>query len=371
MRLGVLDPQTGELTDTGMPGRIFAGGLSADGMSVVGVAGGTATPLSVVRADAATGKARELYTAPGRPPAPGYLPEPRALQFEGKFGQPVHAWVYPPASLDAGIPPDERPPYVVWAHGGPAAHADRLLDLEKAYFTSRGIGVIDVNYSGSTGYGRTYRERLRHQWGVADVEDVIAAAQALAESGEADAARLAIRGFSAGGWTALAAVTIHAHGAGPFKAAVSYSGIADPRDFAATTHDFESRYLDGLIGPLPGFEARYAERSPLGHVTGDTVPVLLLQGEDDQIVPPAQARGMARELKAHGVRHAVLEFEGESHGFRRAESIIASLEAELSCYAQAFGFTRRTFPHSGWSTLNTRHPRNHPPPPIQLMAPQR
>ena len=115
MRLGVLDPQTGELTDTGMPGRIFAGGLSADGMSVVGVAGGTATPLSVVRVDAATGKARELYTAPGRPPAPGYLPEPRALQFEGKFGQPVHAWVYPPASLDAGIPPDERPPYVVWA----------------------------------------------------------------------------------------------------------------------------------------------------------------------------------------------------------------------------------------------------------------
>ena len=177
-----------------------------------------------------------------------------------------------------------------------------------------------MNYSGSTGYGRTYRERLRHQWGVADVEDVIAAAQALAESGEADAARLAIRGFSAGGWTALSAVTGSDAGANEMrqagnrsKAAVSYSGIADPRDFAATTHDFESRYLDGLIGPLPGFEARYAERSPLGHVTGDTVPVLLLQGEDDQIVPPAQARGMARELKAHGVRHAVLEFEGESH----------------------------------------------------------
>ncbi len=178
-------------------------------------------------------------------------------------------WVYGPANPDAVVPEGERPPYVVWAHGGPAAHADRLLDLEKAYFTSRGIGIIDVNYGGSTGYGRSYRERLRRQWGVLDVEDVIAAARALIDSGEADPSRLAIRGFAAGGWTALAAVTTHANER-VFKAAVSYSGVTDPRGFAARTHDFESHYLDGLIGPLPGFEALYAERSPLGHVTGDT-----------------------------------------------------------------------------------------------------
>ena len=343
MRLGLLDPATGELTDPGRPDRIFTGGLSADGMSVVGVAGGPSTPLSVTRVDAVTGKAQKLYPARGRRPGSGYLPKPRNLQFEGKFGQTLHAWVYPPANRDAGVPEGERPPYVVWAHGGPASHADRILDLEKAYFTSRGIGIIDVNYGGSTGYGRSYRERLRRQWGVVDVEDVIAAARALVQSGEADTDRLAIRGFSAGGWTALAAVTTHARD-GLFKAAVSYSGIADLRGFAAKTHDFESRYLDGLIGPLPGFAARYAERSPLGHVTADTVPVLLLQGEDDRIVLPDQARGMAKEFKAHGVRYALLEFESESHGFRRAESITASLEAELSCYGQALGFTPRDIP---------------------------
>jgi dipeptidyl aminopeptidase/acylaminoacyl peptidase len=344
MRLGLLDPATGELTDPGIPGRIFMGGLSADGTSVVGVAGGPSTPPSVTRVDAVTGQAQQLSSPPGRLPAPGYLPEPRNLQFEGKFGQTVHAWVYPPANCDAGVPEGERAPYVVWAHGGPASHADPILDLEKAYFTSRGIGIVDVNYGGSTGYGRSYRERLRRQWGIVDVEDVIAAVQALVRSGDADASRLAIRGFSAGGWTALAAVTTHARDGRPFRAAVSYSGIADPRGFAAETHDFESRYLDGLIGPLPGFAALYAERSPLGHVTAGTVPVLLLQGEDDRIVLPAQARGIAKELKAHGVRHALLEFESESHGFRRAESITASLEAELSFYAQTLGFTQRDIP---------------------------
>ena len=169
-------------------------------------------------------------------------------------------------------PEGERPPYVVWAHRGPASHADRLLDLAKAYFTSRGIGIIDVNYGGSTGYGRSYRERLRRQWGVVDVEDVIAAAQALVEAGEADPARLAIRGVSAGAWTALAAVTTHAGKERLFKAATSYSGITDLRDFAAKTHDFESHYADGLAGPLPGFQALYAERSPVGHVTNETPP---------------------------------------------------------------------------------------------------
>ena len=187
------------------------------------------------------------------------------------------------ANPEATVPEGELPPYVVWAHGGPASQSDRRLDLEKAYFTSRGIGVIDVNYGGSAGYGRVYRERLRNQWGVVDVEDVIAAAQALVSSGDADGARLVIRGGSAGGWTALAAVTSHAADS-PFKAATSYYGITDPRSFAATTHDFESRYTDGLIGPLPGLAATYAERSPAQHVSTRTCPILQLHGQDDQIV---------------------------------------------------------------------------------------
>ena len=338
MRLGLLDPATGELTDLDIPYRVFTSGLSADGTSVVGVAGGPSTPASLIRVDAETGKAKKLYSASGRLPAAGFLPKPRALKFDGKFGQTLRAWVYPPANPGAVVPADERPPYVIWAHGGPASHADRLLDLEKAYFTSRGIGIIDVNYGGSTGYGRTYRERLRRLWGVLDVEDVVAAAQALVDAGEADPARLAIRGFSAGGWTALAAVTTHAK-EHVFQAAVSYSGIADVRAFAAKTHDFESHYLDGLIGPLPGFQALYAERSPASHVTNDTAPILLFQGEDDRIVLPGQAHDLAKQLSASNIHYARLEFQGESHGFRRAETITTALEAELSFYAQTLNFT--------------------------------
>jgi dipeptidyl aminopeptidase/acylaminoacyl peptidase len=339
MRLGILDPGTGEMDDldTGYP--LFASGLSADGMSVVGVAGGPDTSLAVIRVDAGTGKTEVICQEITDLPDPAYLPRPRPMRLEGRFGRTVHALVYPPANPQAQGPAGERPPYVVWAHGGPTSHVTGLLDLEKAYFTSRGIGIADVNYGGSTGYGRSYRERLRLNWGVVDVEDVMAAALALAEAGEADPARLAVRGHSAGGWTALAAVTTRAGGAPVFRAATSYYGVADLAEFAAQTHDFESHYLDSLLGPLPGFQAVYAERSPAGHVTDETCPILLLQGLDDPIVPPGQARAIAAALAAHGIRHALCEFEGESHGFQRAETIIACLEAELSFYGQILGFT--------------------------------
>jgi dipeptidyl aminopeptidase/acylaminoacyl peptidase len=258
----------------------------------------------------------------------------------------VHALVYPPANPAVAAPEGELPPYIVWVHGGPTAHVEPQLDLGKAFFTSRGIGIIDVNYGGSSGYGRAYRERLHGQWGVVDVSDVISAALALAEAGQADAKRLGIRGGSAGGWTALAAVTSGIGTAGPrpergavFAAAVSYFGISDLHGLAGQTHDFESRYLDGLIGPLPECGALYAERAPLGHVTDLTCPVLLLQGLDDPVVPPAQSESIAADLAAHGIRYAYLPFAGESHGFRRAETIIASLEAELSFYGQIMGFT--------------------------------
>jgi dipeptidyl aminopeptidase/acylaminoacyl peptidase len=339
MRLGLLDPETGELDDLEVPFQEFLSGVSADGTTIVAVAGGPQIPLSVVRINAATGKSEVLRRESDDIPDAGYLPVPSQVKLEGQYGRNVHALVYPPTHPDAVAPDGELPPYIVWAHGGPTSHVVGLLDLEKAYFTSRGIGVIDVNYGGSTGYGRSYRERLRMQWGVVDVEDAVAAGLALADKDQADPRRLGIRGASAGGWTALAAVTTQAARHPVFSAAASYFGVADLREFAAETHDFESHYLDGLIGPLPGFEYVYAERSPAGHVTDATCPVLLLQGLDDPIVPPRQAESIAADLSAHGIRHALLTFAGESHGFRRTETIIAALEAELSFYGQVLGFT--------------------------------
>jgi dipeptidyl aminopeptidase/acylaminoacyl peptidase len=354
MRLGLLDPETGELADLDLPYPVFDSGVSADGMSILGIAGGPAVPRSLIRVDAATGAVDVLCPAMDAVPDAAYLPVPRQVELEGWFGRKVHALVYPPANPDVTAPAGELPPYVVWVHGGPTSHETALLDLEKAYFTSRGIGIVDVNYGGSTGYGRRYRERLRRQWGVVDVEDAIAAARALADAGEADGARLAIRGGSAGGWTALAAVTVGAGSRSVFSAATSYYGVSDLRQLAAHTHDFESRYLDGLIGALPAFEMIYVERSPVGHVTPATCPILLLQGLDDPVVPPAQSEAIAAQLAAHGIPHAYLAFEGESHGFRRAGTIIACLEAELSFYGQILGFSPPGIPALTIVTGQTR-----------------
>jgi dipeptidyl aminopeptidase/acylaminoacyl peptidase len=345
MRLGLLDPETMELTDLDLELSQFDPALAADGSTIAGVAGSASQPEAVVRVDADSGRQEVLRQERGELPDPGYLPVPRAVELEGPYGRVVHALVYPPSNPAVTGPERERPPYVVWVHGGPTGQVVPLLDLEKAYFTSRGIGIIDVNYGGSTGYGRLYRERLRRKWGVVDVEDAVAAARSLADAGEADPKRLAIRGGSAGGWTALATVTTGIALCGPvFSAATSYYGVADLAHFAALTHDFESRYLDGLIGPLPGFEIVYTERAPVGHVTDATCPVLLLQGLDDPVVPPAQSESIARDLAEHGIRHAYIAFPGESHGFRKAETITAALEAEISFYGQILGFTPPDIP---------------------------
>jgi dipeptidyl aminopeptidase/acylaminoacyl peptidase len=208
------------------------------------------------------------------------------------------------------------------------------VDLVKAYFTSRGIGVVDVNYGGSTGYGRAYRERLRGQWGVVDVEDTVAAVRGLADAGLADPARLAIEGGSAGGWTVLAALT----GTDAFACGASYFGVAELLHFAQDTHDFESRYLDGLIGPLPEARGLYEQRAPLSHVDSLSCPVLLLQGLDDPIVPPSQAELFRDALVRNGIPHAYRAYEGESHGFRRADTIIDARQSELSFYGQVMGF---------------------------------
>jgi dipeptidyl aminopeptidase/acylaminoacyl peptidase len=266
-------------------------------------------------------------------PDAAWLPLARAITVDGPHG-PVHAFAYPPTNPDAVAPAGELPPYIVLAHGGPTAHAAGGASLDVAYFTSRGIGVLDVNYGGSTGYGRTYRERLDGAWGVVDRDDVVAAASGVADQGIADAARLAIRGGSAGGWTVLCALTASDR----FAAGISRYGVADLRALAADTHDFEARYLDRLVGPLPEAEAVYVERSPLSHLERFTTPMLLEQGLEDAVVPPAQSEAVRDALAARGVTHAYLAFEGEGHGFRRPETIVQSLEAELSFLGQVLGF---------------------------------
>lgn len=337
-RLAVLDPASGELTDLDLPYRAYSSGLSVSGMTVATVGAGPADLPSVIAVNAATGSSRVPRAAAGLVVDRGWLPEPVRLSIDG-----VHALLHPPASPEVRAPDGELPPYVVRVHGGPTSAAVPALDPSIAYFTSRGIGVAELNYGGSSGYGRAYRDRLRGQWGVVDVADAYALAAALASSGRADPKRLAIRGGSAGGWTVLAAVTTGLRLADGdhrvrFAAAVSYYGIADLRALATDTHDFESRYVDGLVGPLPSAAAAYAERSPLGHVTADTPPVLLLQGLQDPVVPPTQSEALVRELAASGVPHAYVGFAGEAHGFRRAETMIAALEAELSFYGQVMGF---------------------------------
>jgi dipeptidyl aminopeptidase/acylaminoacyl peptidase len=358
--LAILDPESFELKEVDTPFAEFAPGgaatLAADGDTIVAVAGGPTTRSAVVRIDAATARMEVLQREQGALPDQAYLPVPEHVDFEGPYGQVVHALLYRPTNPEVTGPADERAPYVVWVHGGPTGRATPVLDLGKAYFTSRGIGVIDVNYGGSTGYGRLYRERLRREWGVVDVHDAIAAARWVADSAHADPARLAIRGGSAGGWTALAAVTTGTRRGRVFSAAASYFGVAELRSFVATTHDFESRYLDGLIGPLPGYATQHDERAPVGHVTGETCPILLLQGLDDPIVPPAQAESIAADLAAHGIPYAYLPFEGESHGFRKAETITAAFEAELSFYGQILGFEPPGIPVVPVSSRGTQGP---------------
>ncbi len=262
-----------------------------------------------------------------------WMPRPRAVSFDGARG-PVHAFDYPPTNPAAAAPEGELPPYVVFVHGGPTTHVGPAATPRIAYFTSRGIGVLDVNYGGSTGYGRAYRERLLGQWGVVDVEDVAAAAQGLAASGLADPARIAIAGGSAGGWTVLSALAR----TDAFSAGMSRYGVGDARALAADTHDFEARYLDGLIGPLPAAENLYIERSPLTHPERFRVPILLLQGADDAVVPPAQSEAVRDALLARGIPHAYVLYEGEGHGFRRAETIVNACQSELAFLGAVFGF---------------------------------
>lgn len=332
--LAILDPTTGELTDLDL-GNIATIGLGAiaGNKFVLGCAGST-TVRGLRELDLASGSLTDLRLSVDQLPDRAYLPVAEQTTFTGKGGRDVHALVYRPANPDFVAPDGELPPFVAFVHGGPTAHVSPSVDLEIAYYTSRGIGVVNINYGGSSGYGRRYRERLRGQWGIVDVEDTVSVMQGLAEAGLADPQRLAIEGGSAGGWTVLASLT----GTDVFACGASYFGVAELVKFAQHTHDFESRYLDGLIGPLPEAADLYESRAPLNNVAGLSCPVLLLQGLDDPIVPPAQAEMFRDALVAKGIPHAYLPYEGESHGFRKAETQIHAREATLSFYGQVLGF---------------------------------
>jgi len=339
--LGILDPETGEVVDAAGPWTEFASTLAAHGERVVTVGASPRSAYEVVELDTRAGRARVIGAEHEDAVDPAYYPEPQIRTFTGPAGRDIHAHIYPPHNPRCVSPGDELPPYVVWAHGGPTSRAPLVLDLEIAYFTSRGIGVAEVNYGGSTGHGREYRNRLREQWGVVDVEDCAAVALALADEGTADRERLAIRGGSAGGWTSaasLAATDVYACGTILYPV-LDLSGWG-----SGETHDFESQYLETLIGPLAEVPGRYAERSPAEHADRITAPFLLLQGLDDVICPPAQCERFLARMEGRPVPHAYIAFEGEGHGFRRAETMICVLESELSLYAQVFGLNPRGVP---------------------------
>ncbi|MGW2231356.1 prolyl oligopeptidase family serine peptidase [Streptomyces formicae] len=331
--LGILDPETGEVVDAAGPWTEWAATVVAHGSRVVGVAASPRSAYEVVELDTGTGRARVIGAAHDDPVDPTYYPEPRIRTFAGPAGREIHAHVYPPHHPGHVAPDDELPPYVVWAHGGPTSRSPLVLDLAIAYFTSRGIGVAEVNYGGSTGYGRAYRNRLREQWGIVDVDDCAAVALALADEGTADRDRLAIRGGSAGGWTTAASLT----GTDVYACGTIIYPVLDLTAFGSgETHDFESRYLHSIVGPLDEVPGRYAERSPVTQADRITAPFLLLQGLDDVICPPGQSERFLARIEGRGIPHAYIAFEGEGHGFRRADTMIRALEAELSLYAQVF-----------------------------------
>ena len=333
--LGVVNVASGVMTSLA-PGLEPREWLTATATHAFVVAGSARTSDAVMQIDLDTGEAEPLKTASLVEIDPIYISEPEAIEFPTASGLTAHAFIYPPRHPDYTGTPGDRPPLIVISHGGPTTATTARFDVAIQYWTTRGFAVADVNYGGSSGYGRPYRERLNGQWGIVDVEDAVNAARHLVAQGKADPERLIIRGGSAGGYTALAALVFHP---GVFKAAASYYGISDIEVLAHDTHKFESRYLDTLIGPYPEARELYRARSPIHFVDRLSCALILLQGLEDKVVPPNQSEMMADAVRRKGLPVAYLSFEGEQHGFRKAATIIRSLEAELYFYGAVFGFT--------------------------------
>jgi dipeptidyl aminopeptidase/acylaminoacyl peptidase len=334
--LWLLDPSGGSrpaIVD--LPFTEMAAWLAVRGREAVAIVAAPDMSRAIVRIDLATGAWTVVRRSSDAAldPAAASIGEPVAFPTAG--GRTAYGILYRPGNPAFRAPDGELPPLVVTSHGGPTSAAFTGLSLTVQLLTSRGIAVLDVDYGGSTGYGKAYRKRLEGTWGVTDVDDCVAGAREMARRGEADRARLAIEGGSASGFTTLAALAFR----DVFRAGVSYFGIGNLEAFTAETHKFESRYLDRLIGPYPAALATYRERSPILHPEGFSCPVLVLQGLDDHVVPPSEAERIVAALDAKGIPHVYLPFEGEDHGFRQAANIVRSAQAELAFYGGVFGFT--------------------------------
>ena len=312
----------------------FGSTLAVGAGRVWTVAASDTVVSGVIGIDPDTGEFLEVRSSSTLTLDPAFVSRPQAITFPTTDDAVAHAFYYPPTNPNFTGPDGERPPLVVWSHGGPTGASSPALLLARQFWTTRGFALVDVNYRGSVGYGRAYRQALAGRWGVVDTDDCIAAAQYLVEKGLADPDRLAIRGGSAGGYTTLCALTFH----DVFATGASYFGVADPGALAEDTHKFESRYLDSMIGPYPDAIDVYQARSPIHHVDQLSRPMLILQGLDDKVVPPDQAEVMVAALAAKGIPHAYLAFEGEGHGFRTADNIERAVEAELSFFGWVFGF---------------------------------
>jgi dipeptidyl aminopeptidase/acylaminoacyl peptidase len=328
--LELLDPASGELSRVDLPYTAFhSPSLQSHGSKLYFPATSPTEPTALIELDVTSGELNVLRRSSELELDGAYLSTPEAVTFGG-----AHGFYYAPKNPEFAGAPDERPPLIVYVHGGPTAHVPPILQLSVQFFTTRGIAVVDVNYGGSTGYGREYRDRLRGEWGVVDVEDSAAAARYLADRGDIDPARVEITGGSAGGYTTLLALAVRDE----FAAGTSQYGVADLVTFHGDTHKFESRYDEYLVGPWPEAIDTYRERSPIDHADSISRPLLLLQGLDDKVVPPAQSEVIVDALKERGIPHAYIAFAGEGHGFRKAENQKRALAAHVSFLAQVFGF---------------------------------
>jgi dipeptidyl aminopeptidase/acylaminoacyl peptidase len=331
--LARLHTQTLELSEIQTPYSHIGGLQVAPGFAAF-VGGSVTQPGVLALLDLTTGDIEAIRHSSNISIDPGYLSTPQVLEFPTEQGLTAYGFYYPPQNQDFTAPPHERPPLLVKSHGGPTAATSATFNPGIQYWTSRGIAVLDVNYGGSTGYGRAYRDRLKGQWGIVDVDDCVNGAKYLAARGWVDGDRLCIDGGSAGGYTTLAALTFR----DVFKAGASFYGVSDLTALATDTHKFESRYLDGLIGAYPAEAELYKERSPIHAVDRLSCPVIFFQGDEDKIVPPNQAEMMVEALKAKGLPVAYVLYEGEQHGFRKAENIKRTLDGELYFYSRVFGF---------------------------------
>jgi dipeptidyl aminopeptidase/acylaminoacyl peptidase len=332
-QLASLNTDTGELTTIEAPYTTM-GGLRVTPERVV-LKGASATePVVIAQLDLGNGTFEVLRRSSSVSVDAAYVSIPQEIEFPTEGGLTAYAYYYAPRNPDYSAPEGELPPLLVESHGGPTAATSTVFSLQTQFWTSRGFAVLDVNYGGSSGYGREYRERLRGQWGVVDVDDCVNGAKYLVQRGLADSNRLAIRGGSAGGYTTLSALAFR----DTFKAGASHFGVSDLTIFVHDTHKFESRYLFSLVGPYPERKDLYYERSPINYTDDLSCPIIFFQGLEDKIVPPNQAEKMVEALRAKNVPVAYLPFEGEQHGFRRAENIKRALEAELYFYSKVFAF---------------------------------